>query len=71
MLFRLIFACFSGRCPQALNLDKLRSEGFDQSHPLPPGHAHTVTVPGAASAWVDTVSKYGSGKVCVCWSLSA
>lgn len=53
----------SGRCPQKLSLEKLKSEGFDQSHPLPPGHAHTVTVPGAASAWVDTVTKFGSGKL--------
>ncbi|RUS91016.1 hypothetical protein EGW08_001233 [Elysia chlorotica] len=53
----------SGRCPQSLSLERLKSEGFDESHPLPPGHAHTVTVPGAASAWVDTVSKYGSGKL--------
>ncbi|GFR81265.1 gamma-glutamyltranspeptidase 1 [Elysia marginata] len=52
----------SGRCPKALSLEKLKSEGFDQSHRLPQGHGHTVTVPGAASAWVDTVSKYGSGK---------
>ena len=24
---------------------------------------HTVTVPGAAAGWVDTVQKFGSGKV--------
>ena len=25
---------------------------------------HAITVPGAAAGWVDTVEKFGSGKVC-------
>ena len=27
------------------------------------GSVHSVTVPGAAAGWVDTVEKFGSGKV--------
>jgi gamma-glutamyltranspeptidase/glutathione hydrolase len=30
---------------------------------IPPLSAHTVTVPGAAAGWVDTVEAFGSGKV--------
>lgn len=28
---------------------------------IPPTSVHSVTVPGAAAAWVDIVEKYGSG----------
>lgn len=54
----------SGRAPFGLTLELLASEGFNQSRPLPAKHAHTVTVPGAAASWVDTVETLGSGKVC-------
>lgn len=30
---------------------------------IPPTSVHSVTVPGAAAAWVDIVEKYGSGMV--------
>ncbi|XP_069831481.1 glutathione hydrolase-like YwrD proenzyme [Dendropsophus ebraccatus] len=53
----------SGRCPSALNLELLKQQGFDEENPLPPTHAHNVTVPGAAAAWDDTVSLFGSKKM--------
>ncbi|CAN0228881.1 unnamed protein product, partial [Ectocarpus sp. 12 AP-2014] len=28
---------------------------------IPPCHPHSVTVPGAAAGWCDSVSKFGSG----------
>lgn len=52
----------SGRAPAALTLDYLRSEGFGEGSglkPLPLFHPHTVTVPGAAAAWADTVETFG------------
>jgi len=30
---------------------------------IPMDSVHAVTVPGAAAGWVDTVEKFGSGKV--------
>ncbi|XP_056420832.1 glutathione hydrolase-like YwrD proenzyme [Hyla sarda] len=53
----------SGRCPAALSLGLLKQQGFDEENPLPPTHAHNVTVPGAAAAWVDTISLFGSKKM--------
>lgn len=53
----------SGRSPMELNTDLLKQQGFDEANPLPLHHAHTVTVPGAAAAWCDTVSLFGSKKV--------
>ncbi|XP_046350993.2 glutathione hydrolase-like YwrD proenzyme [Haliotis rufescens] len=53
----------SGRAPSALTLDLLKGEGFSKDHPFPVTHPHAVTVPGAAAAWVDTVEKFGSGKL--------
>ena len=47
----------SGRAPQALTLDRLRREGFDNK--LPPYHPYTVTVPGACAAWCDLVKTLG------------
>lgn len=46
----------SGRAPAALSLDLLAKQGFAE---LPPYHAHTVTVPGAAAGWQDLVAKFG------------
>lgn len=48
----------SGRAPAALNLDRLKKEGF--SSELPPFHAHTVTVPGACAGWFDLIERHGS-----------
>ncbi|XP_063772017.1 glutathione hydrolase-like YwrD proenzyme [Pseudophryne corroboree] len=53
----------SGRCPRALNLEVLNQQGYNEDNPLPPTHAHNVTVPGAAAAWADTVSLFGSKKL--------
>ncbi|XP_075057995.1 glutathione hydrolase-like YwrD proenzyme [Mixophyes fleayi] len=50
----------SGRCPGTLSLEVLNQQGYDDDNPLPPTHAHNVTVPGAAAAWADTVSLFGS-----------
>lgn len=54
----------SGRCPQNLSLEVISSKGFSVDNPVPARHAHNVTVPGAAAGWVDTIEKFGSGKVC-------
>lgn len=49
----------NGRSPQALTLDLATKErGYTAM--LPKFHALTVTVPGAAACWVDTVEKYGT-----------
>ncbi|XP_025900910.1 uncharacterized protein LOC112952299 isoform X1 [Nothoprocta perdicaria] len=53
----------SGRSPRALTLELLKEQGFDEANPLPPLHAHNITVPGAAAAWCDAVSLYGSKKL--------
>ncbi len=47
----------SGRAPRALTLDVAMSAAVDGA--LPPFHAHTVTVPGAADAWAAVQSRYG------------
>jgi gamma-glutamyltranspeptidase/glutathione hydrolase len=47
----------SGRAPAGLTLERLHGEGFSDS--LPPFHAHTVTVPGAAAGWCDLVARHG------------
>lgn len=47
----------SGRAPAALTLDLVRTQRLD---PLPPFHAHTVTVPGACAGWLDLVARHGS-----------
>lgn len=60
---QLTFIYYSGRCPAALNLDVLAEQGIVKQMPwLSP---HAITVPGAAAGWVDTVEKFGSGKVCL------
>ena len=61
----------SGHSPAQLSLDVVLREGFCHNTPIPLLHAHNVTVPGAAAGWVDTVERFGSGKVsnvcmCVC-----
>ena len=48
----------SGRAPGAINLQRLRREGFVIEHP--PYHPYTVTVPGACAAWCDLVETLGN-----------
>jgi len=47
----------SGRAPAALNLELLRTQKLS---PLPPLHAHTITVPGACAGWCDLVERHGT-----------
>eukprot|EP00079_Xenopus_tropicalis_P016032 XP_004914421.1 PREDICTED: putative gamma-glutamyltransferase YwrD isoform X1 [Xenopus tropicalis] len=53
----------SGRSPMTLSIDLLKEKGFNEENPVPPTHALNITVPGAAAAWVDTVSFFGSKKL--------
>ena len=48
----------SGRAPGSLNVEYLDDQGiFGELHPL---SIHTITVPGAAAGWVDTIEKFGT-----------
>lgn len=47
----------SGRAPQALSLQRLQAEGYQDE--LPPLHAYTITVPGACAGWCDLVERHG------------
>ncbi len=60
------FFISSGRSAHRLSLDYLKKEGISKENghkSLPADSVHCITVPGAAAGWVDTVSKFGSGKV--------
>jgi gamma-glutamyltranspeptidase/glutathione hydrolase len=46
----------SGRSPAALTLEKALADGYDGAQFF---HPHTITVPGAAAAWVDVVETLG------------
>ena len=48
----------SGRAPKELNVEVLEGLGITRS--LPQLSIHTITVPGAAAGWVDTIKKFGS-----------
>jgi len=54
----------SGHSPQKLTIDHVRSRGI-KGRSIPLTDLNSVTVPGAAAAWVDTVEKFGSGKLSV------
>jgi gamma-glutamyltranspeptidase/glutathione hydrolase len=51
------------RTPSALTLDHVRELSKISDQALPDNSVHSVTVPGAAAAWVDTVENFGSGKL--------
>ena len=56
----------SGRAPGNATLEKVRKAlnlGPGANAAIPMSSALAVTVPGAAAGWVDTVNKFGSGKV--------
>ena len=48
----------NGRSPAGLTLEAVRERGV-HGGALPPFHALTVTVPGAAAAWEDAVRLWG------------
>ncbi|KYQ89917.1 hypothetical protein DLAC_08484 [Tieghemostelium lacteum] len=51
----------SGRSPQSLDIELCKERGFTESIPF--SSALSVTVPGAAAAWVDTIERFGSGSL--------
>ncbi len=56
----------SGRSSQKSTLEAIRKDlGLkeEENGIIPLDSVHTVTVPGAAAGWVDTVEKFGSGKL--------
>lgn len=56
----------SGRYPGAASLEKVRKDlnlGPGDSGSIPMLSALAATTPGAAAGWVDTVDKFGSGKL--------
>ncbi|KAL6233771.1 hypothetical protein BDW75DRAFT_183118 [Aspergillus navahoensis] len=56
----------SGRYPGAATLEKIRADlnaKPDEAGGIPIHSPLAVTVPGAAAGWVDTVEKFGSGKL--------
>ncbi|KAI9684468.1 MAG: hypothetical protein M1829_002278 [Trizodia sp. TS-e1964] len=56
----------SGRSPSGVSLENMRRElGLEdgQVGGIPMTSVHAVIVPGAAAGWVDTVEKFGSGKL--------
>ncbi|RPD64873.1 gamma-glutamyltranspeptidase [Lentinus tigrinus ALCF2SS1-6] len=54
----------SGRSPAKLTIDHARSQGVT-GNSIPGTNLNSVTVPGCAAAWVDTVEQLGSGKLSV------
>lgn len=56
----------SGRSPKNSSLEDLRKElgiAAGTNGKIPTKSVHSVTVPGAAAGWVDTIEKFGSGKL--------
>ncbi|KAJ2448337.1 hypothetical protein GGF42_005140 [Coemansia sp. RSA 2424] len=53
----------SGRAPAELTVERLASEFGITGDAIPTHSVHAATVPGAAAAWVDTISRFGSGKI--------
>jgi gamma-glutamyltranspeptidase / glutathione hydrolase len=57
----------SGRAPGKSTLEVIRKDlGIPDSQKggkIPINSVHSVTVPGAAAGWVDTVERFGSGKL--------
>lgn len=56
----------SGRCSAQTTLESIRNDlGLKpgQSGTIPMTSVHSITTPGAAAGWVDTVDRFGSGKL--------
>lgn len=56
----------SGRSAMNSTLEKVRSDlglAKGEAGKIPLTSVHCVTVPGAAAGWVDTVERFGSGKL--------
>lgn len=56
----------SGRYPGNASLEKVRKDlglAPGESGSIPMLNALAVTTPGAAAGWVDTIEKFGSGKL--------
>lgn len=56
----------SGRAARNVNLERMRKDlGLKpgQSGRIPMTSVHAITTPGAAAGWVDTVERFGSGKL--------
>lgn len=52
----------SGRSPSALSLSAARKAGI-QGDSIPLTDLNSVTVPGAAAAWIDTCEAFGAHNV--------
>lgn len=52
----------SGRSAKNTTLEQVKKE-LDGDSKIPPLSPLSVTVPGAAAGWVDTVEKFGGGKL--------
>ncbi len=57
----------SGRSGKQCSLSSVRAalglEDRSEGDKIPLTSVHSVTVPGAAAGWVDTVERFGSGKL--------
>lgn len=53
----------SGRSGAKCSLAELQEDLGRDANSIPPSSAHAVTVPGAAAGWVDTVERFGSGRL--------
>jgi gamma-glutamyltranspeptidase / glutathione hydrolase len=56
----------SGRAPKDASIELIRKElglSEDTTSKIPALSPLSVTVPGAAAGWVDTVERFGSGKL--------
>jgi gamma-glutamyltranspeptidase/glutathione hydrolase len=56
----------SGRSGAKCTLERIRKDlglADGESGTIPMSSVHAVTVPGAAAGWVDTVERFGSGKL--------
>jgi gamma-glutamyltranspeptidase / glutathione hydrolase len=53
----------SGRAGGNATLEKVRNALGEHADEIPRKSPHAVTVPGAAAGWVDTVERFGSGRL--------